>query len=158
GGGRFATLFRTPNKALTNSDGESEASRRHEIKMYLTYQVPKIDLDINAYYRGISGRHFQGEERFSSREVNFSPSSGRTILLEPRGSREQDFESILDLRLEKKFKLGGGSDKLAVYADLTNSFNSGLVTQAVKRFPSLAVAGSDVPFEGPQTVIAPRQL
>jgi hypothetical protein len=157
GGGRFATLFRTPNKALTNSFGESEASRRHEIKMYVTYKVPGIDLDVNAYYRGISGRHYQGEQRFSSREVNFSPSSGRTILLEPRGSREQDFESVLDLRLEKIFKVGG-NDKLAVYADLINTFNSGLVTQAVKRFPSLAVAGNDVPFEGPQTVIAPRQL
>jgi outer membrane receptor protein involved in Fe transport len=157
GGGRFATLFRTPNKALTNSFGESEASRRHEIKMYVTYQIPNIDLSVNAYYRGISGRHYQGEQRFSSRDINFSPSSGRTPLLEPRGSREQDFESILDLRLEKVFKIGGG-DKLSVYADVTNTFNSGLVTQAVKRFPSLAVAGSDVPFAGPQTVIAPRQL
>ena len=55
--------------------------------------------------------------------------------MEPRGSRRYDNQDILDLRLEKVFKIGSASDKIAVYADIANVFNSGTTNSRLRRSP-----------------------
>jgi hypothetical protein len=56
GGGAYA--YETPNVSLVNAQGELTNSRRHEVKVLLGVQVPKIDLGVNAYFRALSGRPY----------------------------------------------------------------------------------------------------
>ena len=47
----------SPNN-LINAYGELTNSRRHEIKAYFTYQIPKVDVMVGGNYTGLSGRPF----------------------------------------------------------------------------------------------------
>ena len=161
-----SSFYRTPTLALTNSEGELTNSRRHELKVMLGIQVPVVEIGINAYWRSLSGRPYQAEQRFASSTFGgstFVPlSSWRTPLIETRGSRRRETENILDLRLEKLFNLGssGRKNRLAVYADITNVFNKEIVQTVQVRTPTLAIGGfpdNPVAFGGPTLVIAPRQ-
>ncbi len=158
GGGRFAYQFMFPTNALVNASGEGRASRRHEIKVYATYQIPRIELSVNGYFRSISGRHWTPLQRFSNGAgggFNWSPSSRRAARIEPRGSNVLDAENILDLRFEKLFNLGG-RNRLSVYADIINVFNSGVVTDVSER--SRTIGTYDVEIGAPIALAAPRQV
>jgi Carboxypeptidase regulatory-like domain/TonB dependent receptor-like, beta-barrel len=152
-------FYETPTTAIVNADGPLTYDRPHEVKIFATYQVPRIDVGINAYYRYVSGRTYTAYQRFSGSAIDFPISSGgRSPNLEPKGSRRVDAESILDLRFDKMFKVGNRGDRFSVYCDIANAFNAGTVTRVVDRYPSLSIGGNSVDFEGARTVIAPRQV
>jgi Carboxypeptidase regulatory-like domain/TonB dependent receptor len=152
-------FYETPTTAIVNSDGPLTYDRPHEVKIFATYQVPKIDVGINAYYRYVSGRTYAAYQRFGSSEINFPISSGgRSPYLEPLGSRRVDAESIVDVRFDKMFKVSGRGDRISLYVDIANAFNAGTVTRVVDRYPSLSIAGASVDFGGARTVITPRQV
>jgi hypothetical protein len=160
-----SNFWKTPLTAVTNAAGYAGYDQRHELKVFASYKVPKIDLNLNAYYRYLSGIPYNVTYRLNSAErrvLGFSsiPSSMRTVLLEPRGSRNYDNQSIVDFRIEKVFKIGGGRDRLAVYADIANAFNKGTVDDVVTRYTGLTLGTPpvDVPFEGPLNAVAPRQV
>jgi outer membrane receptor protein involved in Fe transport len=156
GGGR---QFQNPSRALVNAFGEVRASRTHEVKIYASYRVPVIDLGVNAYFRVLSGRTWTPYERYSSSDLNFTASSvGRRVLLEPRGSERLDPEHILDLRFEKTFQVRASGDRLGLYADFINLFNSGLITRPVERTPSETIGGVAVPVGGPRQITPARQV
>jgi hypothetical protein len=151
-------FYETPTTALVNSDGPLAFDRPHEVKVFATYQIPKIDIGVNAYYRYVSGRTYAAYERYSSSLITFPiASGGRSPYLEPLGSRRVEAESIVDVRFDKMFKIGARRDRISLYADISNLFNAGTVTRAVDRFPSLSIGGSSVDFGGARTLIAPRQ-
>lgn len=152
--------FETPNRALVNADGSLENDVRHELKVLLGYEVPVIDLSVNAYWRSIDGGTFTVFQQVSNSTVNGFPTSlGRRIRLQPRGSSKFERRNQLDLRLEKIFKFGDRKDRLSVYGDITNVFNNDTVFNVQNRFPSVAVAGAgDVEALSPSALIAPRQL
>jgi len=158
-GGGGARQFETPNINLVNANGELSNSRRHEVKILLGVQVPKVELAVNAYFRGLSGRPFSLFQQFGSSVISFPPSSqGRRVLLEPRGSERRGAEKILDLRLEKLFKLGSGTSRVSVYSDITNVFNSSTIDSVQFRAPSLSINGVDVLAGAPTSVVDPRQI
>jgi hypothetical protein len=154
------TFFETPTNALVNSYGHPVFDRTHEVKVYATWQIPKIEVGLNAYYRFLSGTTWTPYQRYSSKLINWPgwASGGRQPFLEPRGDRRLPNESYLDLRLEKIFKLGTGTDRLAVYADIQNVFNAGTITDANERYPSVSISGSDVDFGGPTEIVEPRKF
>jgi hypothetical protein len=157
-GGGGTHQFETPNVGLVNANGEQTNSRRHEVKLMLGVQVPVVDVGLNAYFRALSGRPYTPYQQFASSVTNFPPTSaGRRVLLEPRGSRRRESENILDLRLEKIFKLGADKNRLALYADITNVFNASTVTGKQVRVPSLVIGTETVLFDAPTGVIDPRQ-
>jgi hypothetical protein len=171
GGGSTAYDFQTPTLALVNSEGESIPSVRHEVKVYASYQIPVAEVSVNAYFRSLSGETYTPYQRFTGSVVNFPVHQGRQPFLAQRGSLRLDPLRILDLRLEKVFKVGrGGKDRLGLYADITNVFNNApvnLTTNVVTKITgdSLTIVGPDgtpktftVPFGGPLGVNAPRQL
>ena len=87
-GGGGTRQYETPNISLVNLNGELTNSRRHEVKLMLGVQVPKVEVGVNAYFRSLSGRPYTPFEQFASSVINFPPTSaGRRVLLEPRGSR-----------------------------------------------------------------------
>lgn len=157
-----STYFETPTRALVNSYGYNDNDRAHELKVFGTYQIPRVEASLSAYYRYVSGTRYTPYQRFRTREINFPLSSGRQPLLEERGQRKLDAESYVDLRLEKSFTLGEGSDRLALYADIQNLLNAGTVVGVNSRYPEVAIAGGgevvDIPFEGPTRIYEPRRL
>ena len=50
-GAQVATRqFETPNLALVNAEGNLTNDRRHEFKLLGSYQIPRIETSINAYF------------------------------------------------------------------------------------------------------------
>jgi len=157
-GGGGAHQFETPNVSIVNADGESTNSRRHEVKLMMGVQVPVVDLGVNAYFRSLSGRPFTLYQQFASSVISFPVSSGgRRVLLEPRGSERRETENILDLRLEKIFKLGAAKNRLAIYADITNIFNASTRTDLQYRVPDRVIGKETVAYRSPTALISPRQ-
>jgi len=162
-GGGGIHQFETPNVSLVNAYGELTNSPRHELKLMAGWEIPVIDVQVNGYYRMLSGLPYTPYQQFSSRVVSFPASSGgRRIFLEPRGSERRDTQKTLDLRLEKIFKLGSGKDRLAIYSDMTNIFNADTVNGIQRRAPSVSVAlpdeTVDVLYGSPTSVIDPRVI
>jgi hypothetical protein len=157
-GGGGTRQYETPNVSLVNANGELTNSRRHELKVMFGAQIPVVEVGFNAYFRGLSGRPYTPFEQFASSAINFpATSAGRRVLLEPRGSRRRETEKILDLRLEKIFKIGGGKNRVAFYADITNVLNESTITGVQVRVPDLVIGNETVLFDAPTGVIAPRQ-
>jgi hypothetical protein len=158
--------FETPTLALVNASGESTTSRRHEVKAYVSYQIPKADVALNVFYRYLSGDTYTPYERYSSSLIDFPHKVGREPFLAVPGSYRLDPLNQLDLRLEKIIRWGA-NDRIGLYLDLTNAFNKTIVDQVNTRVPQQAVSYFDttgtlqnvnLKFADPLSVIAPRQL
>jgi hypothetical protein len=52
--------------------------------------------------------------------------------------------SVLDLRLEKIFKIGASRSRLALYADITNVFNADAATDLQYRVPDRVIGHDTV--------------
>jgi hypothetical protein len=159
-----SNIWKTPLTAITNSEGHVGYDLRHEVKVFASYKIPKIEIGLNAYYRHLSGLPYNVTYRLNSADrktLGYAsiPSSMRTVLLEPLGSRNYDSQDIVDFRFEKIFKVGN-SDRISVYADLANAFNSGVVDGVVTRITgtTLGTPPVAVDFEGPLSVVTPRQV
>ena len=83
------------------------------------------------------------------------------------GSRRLPTEHVVDLRLEKVFKVGSRNDRLAVFADILNLTNEGTVLGVLSRVPSTSLSlpppaepgtSEDVAFEAPSLIRDPRQV
>lgn len=154
----------SPTTTLINTDGRSTYDQPSELKVFATYQIPVVEVAVNAYYRNISGLRYTPYQQLGSSTLNFPQSSrGRRLLLEPRGGYGVDTTSALDLRLEKIFNLHG-SGRFGVYVDIHNVFNANNSTDAQDRYPNVGgVIGPDgkpttVDFGAPVTILDPRQV
>ena len=151
-------VFESPSRSLVNVDGPMRNDRTHEFKLMLGWEIPRVEVSLNGYFRSISGRTYTPIQQYAASVINGFVSTGRRVRLEPRGARRLDTTNLLDLRLEKVFKLGSRKDRIALYADISNAFNSGLVTNVIDRYPSQAIVGAgDVPFDAAAQITPPRQ-
>jgi len=149
------TAWDSPNTALINTYGELTNSRRHEIKAYVSYQVPRIDVLLGGAYTGLSGRPFTPYGQYSNSQLNLPLSSRRQIFLEPRGTERNDFYNNVDLRAEKAFTVSG--HRLGVYVDLFNLFNTATITTRQTRVPSTTISGNTVLYKAPTALQGSRQ-
>jgi len=79
----------------TNSDGNSTYDSTHMIKIQGTYVIPKIELNVNVYYHGITGNAWT--TRYRTSRFN----QGRiTFFIEPRGSNHYPMDHQIDIRLK----------------------------------------------------------
>ena len=170
---QFTPFYATPTLGLVNADGRMTNDRPHEVKAFLGYDIPKLDISVNAHYRLLSGATYTPFQRFGSGTINFSVGSyyfgyvaGRQPLLEPRGSRRLPTDHVLDLRLEKVFNVAG-SHRISVFADFLNITNQGTVTGRLSRVPSTTLflplpaepgTTEAIGFEAPSSIRAPRQI
>ncbi len=150
------TTWNSPNTAITNTFGELTNSRRHEIKAYVSYNIPKVDIMLGGVYTGLSGRPYTPYQRFTTTQLNLPGNSRKEIYLEPRGSRRNDFFNQVDIRAEKAFRVE--AHRFGVYADLVNLFNTATITTRQARYPSTSIAGEDVAFNSPTAVQGARQI
>jgi hypothetical protein len=106
----------TPNDLINaGNDGRYEF-RTWSAKIYGTYEGP-WDLRLTPYLRHQSGQPFG---RTFSTPLNYG---NIRILAEPMDTRRMDTITILDLRLEKGFRLAAGR-RVAGFVDAFNLFNA----------------------------------
>lgn len=151
--------FETPTRALVNVNGLLTNDRRHELKVYATYQIPRIELGVNGILRSVSGRNYTLFQRFGTSLLDFpQASSAREPLLEPRGSRHFPAETLVDLRLDKQFRITE-RDRLSFYVDIENLFNKSTVTAVQLRAPSRTIVGiGAIAADAPTAIFNPRQV
>ncbi|MBI2222090.1 MAG: TonB-dependent receptor [Acidobacteria bacterium] len=125
--------FETPNGIVVNSGGRTAFDRRHEVKLFASYQIPKAEVLLSGYVRYLSGAPYTAVSRLSGGRFFNWPSS-LTINIEPLASNMNDSNTNVDLRLEKVFDFG--IHRFGIYADLENAFNTAVVTARVTRYPS----------------------
>jgi hypothetical protein len=168
------SFYASPTQSLVNADGRMSNDRTHEVKAMLGVRIPKAEVSVNAYFRSVSGGTYAPYVQLSGTAVGYSTtgyffasSAGRRPSLEPRGNRRLDTLNVLDLRLEKIFKVGGGDHRVSVYSDILNALNVDTITSVFNNVggtsvlnPPPAALGSTtvVPFGGPGSVAAPRQI
>jgi hypothetical protein len=161
-------FFETPTLSTVNTYGPTTYDTPNEIKVMGTYQIPKIELGVSAYYRYLSGTTYAAYQRFSRSQVNWPSSTGRQPYIEARGDRRLPDQSYLDLRVEKFFDLGAGASRIAVFGDLQNVFNKGTVTDANGRYPTVSTgvptsdpnvwASAPIDFAAPTELYQPRRF
>jgi hypothetical protein len=161
----ISSVWKTPLTAVTNNDGRTGEDLQNEVKIFAGYEIPKAEISVNAYYRYLGGLPYNVRYRLNSDDrdaLGFPGGSTtqRTVLLEPRGSRALPNQSLLDLRVEKIFKLSGGKDRISVYADIANVFNSGTVSEVedLAVGETLGAQQFVAPLDGPLSLIPPRQV
>jgi len=154
--------FETPNLALVNSQGDASFTPTHEFKLLGSYQIPRIETSVNAYFRATSGLPYARIQQFSTAIVGVGSSTTyRRIPINPRGTYNLPTLSQLDLQLEKNFNLNGSSNRIGIYGAFENLFNRGIITSVVTRTTSTTLADGStfpLPFQTPSSVQTPRQL
>jgi hypothetical protein len=150
------TQFGSPNTGLINSFGELTNSRRHEVKLNVEYNIPKVDVMLGAVYTGESGRPYTPFQRYTTSQLNLPTNGRKEILLEPRGSERNDFYNNVDLRAEKAFRVQ--THRFGIYADMANLFNTATVTSRQGRVPSTTISGNTVLYKAPTGVQLARQI
>jgi hypothetical protein len=175
--GVSSSQFQTPNLVHFNTDGLVGFDRTHEFKAFAGYQIPVVEVAANMYFRMLSGTPWNPFARVSSSTFNWTGSLD--LNLEPRGSRRTgchypsglssktdcSFQKVFDLRLEKVFNVG--ANRLGLYMDAENLFNSGFPTGVQTRYPSGGVnyidaegkpASTTVLLGNPLTLNVARQI
>jgi len=118
-----ASYFDNPN-AHVNAYGDFNLERRHQFKLNLLVRGP-WGINIGAFYRMLAGRRYQRQIR--SIDFGLDLNQGTvTVNAEKRGTRKYPDLSILDLHLEKMFKIG--KIRLSLFADVFNVFNINTAT------------------------------
>jgi hypothetical protein len=147
----------SPNTGAINNFGELTNSRRHEIKGFFTYQIPKIEVMLSPAYTGLSGQPYTPYAQPGSSTLNIPGSSTRRqIYLEPRGTEVNDFAHYFDVRMEKYFDVAG--NRFGVYADIINLFNASGILSRQTRHPSSTIGDATVLYQGPTAVQESRQI
>ena len=158
------TSLASPN-SLINATGES-GGRRHILKVTGSYILPYRIL-FGANFKWQSGlpfaRTFTAAGCTGGVTVNCLSQGGATILAEPRGSRELDSLTTLDLRLGRTFRFSTNSLELSVDGyNLANAntvydvrTGSGLTNIRVAGDPAAPITRIQT-FMSPTGVLGPR--
>ena len=175
--GVSSSQFQTPNLVHVNTDGLVGNDRTHEFKAFAGYQIPKIEVAANIYYRALSGTPWAPFQRVAA--SNFNWSGSLDLNLEPRGSRRTGcwyptglssetgckMQQVFDLRLEKVFNVR--DNRFGLYMDAENLFNSAFPTGVQTRNPQATVnyvnaagapASTVVLLGNPTTINTARQI
>ena len=132
-----------PNDFL-NSDGRLIADRPVVFKSQLVYQLPAGFL-VGANFTYQKGRPWGRQVRLSGLGLP------TTILAEQVGDRRVESWTLLDLRLQKEFRLGSSAN-FAVFADILNTLNDGAYESVGSRL------GTAANFGEPTRFLLPRRL
>jgi hypothetical protein len=161
--GIVSSQFQTPNLVHFNNDGLVGFDRTHEFKAFAGYQIPVVEISANMFFRMLSGTPWTPFRRESSSTFNWTGSLD--LNLETRGSRRTGcsyptglasktgckLQKVFDLRLEKVFNVR--EDRLGLYLDAENLFNSAFPTGVQTRNPQATVNYVDANGNPAQTVV-----
>jgi outer membrane receptor protein involved in Fe transport len=118
-------LFASPN-AHVNNDGRMEMERRHQVKFQGLLKGP-LGINLGTYIRFLSGRRWT--RTVSSNYLGYTGILNQgnvAVNAEPRGTQGYPDRIIVDLKVEKAFRMGKFQFK--VFADIFNLFNDNTIT------------------------------
>jgi len=143
------TAWRTPN-SFVNTPGELPNSRRHVFKLNASYLfADPIGVLVGVRFDMMSGNTATKSERFGSDDTGGLRTADREVFVEQYGATRLESLTNLDLRLEKRFPLGGPYGDLGVIFDVFNLMNADTIRGIRTR----------VPFYGEATAIVnPRTM
>lgn len=118
-----SSLYGNPN-AHVNAIGRFPMERRHQLKVTGLVKGP-WGINIGGYFRWMSGRRWTRSVSSTYLNVPLNQTS-QSINAETRGSNGYPALKLLDLKVEKEFKIKNISLKL--FADIFNVFNDNTVT------------------------------
>jgi hypothetical protein len=150
----WGTGYLSPSLGYVNADGYMENDRTHEFKLFGGYLIPRIETNVGAYFRAISGARYTPFINVSGGTLNYPGTISPR--LESRGSRKLPMERTIDLRIEKQFQLD--VHKVGVFVDVGNLFNNNVVLARQARYPNRSISGSTVEFDAPTSIEQPRQI
>ena len=135
--GISSAQFETPNGILVNAGGPTSYDRRNMVRLFAGYQIPKIEVSVNGYWRYESGWPFAPYLAINRKTTGWTGTINNNI--EPRGTATFMLPSFTqtDLRLEKVVNYG--VNRFGVYLDLQNAFNQNSIQGMVSRYPSSSV-------------------
>ncbi len=148
------TTFRNPNTAITNATGFMENDRTHEVKIFAGYQIPKIEVNVNGFYRAVSGATYTPVQNNSGGSLNWTGSV--QVFLEPRGNQRYETEHNVDLRLEKVFDYD--VHRFGVFMDVANLLNAETIIGVQTRVPNRDINGYTVLYQSPTLLAPARQI
>ena len=145
--GISSSQFETPNGSI-NDGGPTGYDRRHMIRLFAGYLIPKIEVSINGYWRYESGWPYAPYALVSKSRTSWTGSIYNNIV--PHGTDPFFVPgfSQTDLRLEKVINYG--VNRFGFYLDLMNAFNQNSIQGEVGRFPSTSLTN---PVTGISTTV-----
>lgn len=143
-----SSYFNDPN-AHINALGRFPNERRHVFKVHATYQAP-LGFVISTFYRALAGRRYT--RYIYSDDLALDLNQGNvSIMAEEKGSRGLPWQHVLDVRLEKRFKIKQFT--LGLIADAFSVLNLQTVTSVATLSSS-----SSVEFLETLGIVDPRIL
>ena len=128
-GAPFLTFGQDPN-SLTNADGRLPNDRPHMLRVMGRAELLRTGVVVAANAQHVSGKPWARVELVRLRQGD------TRVLLEPRGARRLSSQTLVDVRVSKTVRVGGGP-RIELLFDLLNAFNDtseeGLVTDYVSR-------------------------
>jgi hypothetical protein len=139
-------VFMNPN-GLINNDGRTRQDFTHDFKLLGTYRVGRWGgLNVSGVYKYQGGRPWARSAYF-----DLQTESG-AIFVEPIGARELPSVKVLDLRVEKTWKVAPGAGTVSAFVDAFNITNQGVALRVTNSSgPNLGVP---VQWLDPRTVRA----
>ncbi len=129
-----SALYNNPN-AHVDAYGHMQLQRRNQFRLQAMVTAP-WDINVSGYLRSYSGQTYT--RTVVSSDLGVPLSQGSTAInAEPMGSRELPAQTILDLRLEKRVRLGATS--VALFADGFNVLNGNSAVAVQARSSSSAL-------------------
>jgi outer membrane receptor protein involved in Fe transport len=119
-----SSLFDNPN-AHVNAIGRFPRERRHQFKVTGLVKGP-WGINIGGYFRYMAGRRWTRNVSSDFLDnISLNQPGGENINADTRGSSGYPAFKLLDLKVEKEFKIGNIS--LKIFADIFNVFNDNTV-------------------------------
>jgi outer membrane receptor protein involved in Fe transport len=146
--------FDSPNWHI-NRNGNFNLERRYQFKLQALVRGP-LGINIGAYYRLLCGNRYQ--RTIGSLDLGLDLNDGNvSIFAEKRGTRKYPDLSILDMHLEKMFKIG--KIRLSVFADVFNLFNVNTATDIYElSSTSTTINGIPVVFGDTEEIYDPPRI
>ena len=143
----YTPYFDNPNTHV-NAIGRFLLERRHQFKLTGMVKGP-WGLNFGTYFRYLSGQRYTRQVNSLYYGIDLNQGS-ETINAEPRGSRGLPAEFILDLHVEKEFKVGAVS--LKAFVDIFNVFNNNkaLTVEPLSNHEPVKIFGQMVTIEDPR--------
>jgi hypothetical protein len=150
--------FASPTAALNNADGDATLTPAYELTLFGTVKAPMVPVRVSAIYLRQAGTHYAASRIFGGETLNVPFGvDGRTLRLEPRGTRTLDPLHELTLRLEAGVPITRGRH-VDVYADIQNVLSTTIVTAVETSSPFGTSGGTPVRFETPVDVQRPLRV
>jgi len=124
------------NQTLNSMEGPLPHTQKFELKLSGSYKIPSVEVDVGFRFRYNSGRPVWPLDGFPQHSPWADPPGGviisggnRVVSIDPKDPWYLPSETILDLRLDRAFRIADfGTVHLAL--DILNVFNESAVTNA----------------------------